>query len=400
MIKTVGFFALFSIVSSQVFAQTGLPFLQIDPAAHGVMTAGAASSTASSHPTSFFYNPAHLGFIGMNNTVSVSGFHRKVDWYPNFHSGMTYNQRSLSGGVNLSSRFHIPLSVGVGYFRSDFAHGKVHRYDGQGNLVGMINMSDHFDMVGVGLHLNYPVKVSVGYSRKYITSKYPDYHGQKYVRKVTASDLGAVFDFQQSFGPVDTRVATSMVVRNVGEKIQYFPPTPGDALPRTAVIGYELSMAYVPGFAQTTLSFIQLDWTLEASDVLVKFDPSGGWGSTRYTRWPGNISIVDHVVRGKDDREVTVRQGFRVHVLETITLGSGKLRGSGYAPFLETSGFTLSSAGVFKILAFVLESQRLTGLSERLTISFSSARIHTKTPFHYLESTRYRDLTVEWKIFR
>jgi hypothetical protein len=376
---------------------TGVPFLQIEPTAQAVMTGGASSASSTLHPASIFYNPAHLGHIGYYNTTSLSGFYKNMDWLPSLGADLTYRYWAAAGGINLSNSLGIPLSLGIGYLRSNLNLGRQYYMDEWGDLTGEFTISEYYDMVGVGLHLNLPVNVSVGYSRKNITSELIQLQDNSWYGKATAYDVGVILDYGHTFGPVNTRFATSFVARNVGDKIQYVAVSQPDPLPRTAVIGYELSAAYIRGFGQTTLNFLQADWTLEASDILVRLYQDEYRSSTRYTRWPGNVSFVKHVIRGKDDEQVTVRQGARIHLLEIITIGAGKFKGPGYPVYIGTNGFTLSSAGILKFWANATDDKRISEIGKRLTVSYSTARLNPRSVDNPLESTRYRDICIQWK---
>jgi hypothetical protein len=393
------FFSLF-VGSVPCFSQvgiTGVPFLQIEPTAQAVMTGGASSAAATIHPSSFFYNPAHLGQVGYQNSTSASGYYKNMDWLPTYGADLTYRHWAAAGGINLFNRLGIPLSLGIGYMRNHLNLGRQFETDDWGNITGEFSSSEHFNMVGIGLHLDLPVTVSVGYSRKNITSELNPLQDNRWYGKATAYDIGMMLARGNSYGPFHTRIATSFVLRNVGDKIQYIAESQPDPLPRKAVISYELSAAYILDFGQTTMNVLQADWTLEASDILVRATQDEYWYSTEYTRWPGNISPLKHVIMGKDDDQVTVRRGARIHLLETITIGAGKFRGPGYPEDIHTNGYTLSSDGILKMLANKSDNPGVSAISQRLTVSYSTARLNPRSFDHPLSRTRYRDISIHWK---
>jgi len=369
---------------------TGVPFVQIEPTAQGMFTGGAASASPSAHPSSFFYNPAHLGYAGYHQNISLSGYFRDMDWLPVSNFDMTYSQRSAAGGINLAGQLGIPLSVGLGYQRAAMDLGLQVVRDETGTVIERFDAEEWFNMLGIGIHLDYPVTVSFGYSRKSITSiMLPEEE-----TKTTAYDLGLLLGYTHDLHPFDVRISTSFVIRNVGDGIQYFVAFGPDPLPREAVWGYELSAGYTMEREQLRMRFFQADWTLEAQDILVE---AGGGGGTwfKYTSWPGNISFIDNVVLGRNDEQIVIRQGIRLHVMEILTVGRGKFEGRSWSD-IQTSGYSVSSQGILKLMDLIFDHPIISRVNDRVTITYSNASLNAESPEHPLSGTTYQDLSIQF----
>lgn len=367
---------------------TGVPFIQIEPTAQGMQTGGAGSASPSEHPSSFFYNPAHLGFTGYHESISVSGYFHGIDWLPQINHDMTYTPWSAAGGINLANELGIPLSVGLGYQRVNFDLGT--QILNHPNFSGEFNPQESFHMYGIGLHLDYPVTISLGYSRKQISSKLAPLEIAD-PANTTAYDLGILLGFTHQLAPFDMRVATSYVMRNIGDDVSYGFET--DPLPRMAVWGYEVSVGHTIVKRNIPMKLAQIDWTLEAQDLLVEYT---GVAQTRYTRWPGNISLFDNVLLGKHDDQVTVRRGARIHMMELFSAGIGSFKGPGYPERVDTRGFTISSDGLLMLIAMFSNKPDLSRINDRITITFSNTKISPEDSNHPLSGTRYRDIAVRW----
>ena len=377
-----------SAVNAQVEI-TGVPFLQIEPTSQGMLTGGAGSASPSEHPSSFFYNPAHLGYTGYHENISWSGFFHKMEWLPGFTLDMTYSHWSAAGGINLADDIGVPLSVGMGYQRVDLDLGSQFQTDPSGNIIGEFNSKEGYDKYGIGLHLDYPVSVSLGYARKHIISQMGPY---EILTPARAFDAGVMLGYTHELKPFDVRVSTSYVIRNVGDEIQYRPDTGPDPLPRKAVWGYELSAGYTMMREGVPVRFIQADWTLEAQDILVE---SYGNRQPRYSRWPGDISFIDNVILAKDDEQVTVRRGARIHLMEAVTVGLGSFKGPGWQRGIRTIGYSISSHGMLNLLDQMFNRSFISGINDRINISYNNTRLRPRDSDHPLSGTKYQDISVQ-----
>ncbi len=374
---------------------TAVPFIQIQPSAQGMLTGGASSASTSLNPASFFNNPAHLGYMGYNQVFTVSGFYKPMEWLPRMNRDMTYSHWSAAGGINLAEWLPVPLSIGAGYLRSDLDLDKQFITNEYGYIIGDFTASEYYNMFGLGLHLDYPVWLTLGYSRKKIVSRVMPGQESPYGR-ADVYDAGLAIGYTHSFENLHVGITLSNVIRNVGDHIQYTPESQFDHLPRKAVWSYELSAARP---YSDNLQLLRVDWTLEASDVLVKRDVYTESWETSYTHWPGNLDVVEHMLKGKSDDQVTIRRGLRLHFLETITLGKGSFKGPGFPERIHTLGTTVNVSGLLKLTEHFQDKRLLGGIYDKLAVTYSATRLIPKTSDNPLSNIWYQEITIRWAFF-
>ena len=70
----------------------------------------------------FYYNPAQLGYISQNNTISLQMYPSKVNWFGAvYDNNIKYDNTSFNIGYNFEKLLSgLKLSAGFGYIHSKF----------------------------------------------------------------------------------------------------------------------------------------------------------------------------------------------------------------------------------------------------------------------------------------
>ncbi len=370
-----------------IFAQgqTAVPFL-LDvqsPLFYGAGGIGAA--VPMQDPLGFYYNPAQLGWYSRSHSLSVFFMPVKTTLFnsPTFNAasgtfGFTLGYNFLSNGSNL------PLSIGAGFIHNNISYNYsyiINYPDGNG---GIYKSEDSYDCYSFGASYNYYVLFNAGFSLKSFNSNLAEPESN-YNAAGTAFDFGAMviapFDdlFLKEdkiqlgglvFSPV-LKASAGYSITNIGKKIYYVDPAQSDPIPRTARLGYNINLGFNTKIAGTVLPVVDYSFTAEAEDMLVNDD---SLGNVSYQGMFGNINIGNNLILLKPDKNVVVHKGHIFNFFKTLTVVSGSISASNLLN-VKTSGWAVSSEGLFKVLAGSISNPSLNYIFRHFGIEYYKSSI-------------------------
>ncbi|MHB2151132.1 PorV/PorQ family protein [Calditrichota bacterium LG25] len=399
--------------SSVSFAQGSIavPFVTIHPAPHLNGMAGAFTALPTADPFGQFFNPAQLAIFARQNNFSVQFYPQKTRWLPQltFHD-FTFSSAAAAFGYSSDKILrNLPLSFAAGFVNSRLDLGKLVWTDEAGNQLGTFHSDETYQQFSFGMGLDWYIKFNMGFALKNInTNLYPanvGTEGQKKDRSartidygflliIPATDLLNVKGFScSSLGQVQPffDLTFGFSVLNVGDEMYYIDKDQADPFPRTAAIGYGLSMGLDGLVWDTRLRLIKADWSSEARNLLVDCNTDETWD---YVAFPGKINLKDHVLLGKYDQSTAIYQGYRFQALEFIEYSFGYFRGGGYHPYIKTQGIQISSTGLGKIFSARIDHLILKELLNRLSVSYVWSKYSSTETSHPLSGTEFQGFTL------
>lgn len=392
----------FIIMSATVFGQgeAALPFLamQKSPLLNGAGEIGAAIPITTAD--GFYLNPAQLGNFSKVNNFSVFFNPKGTKWMPNSNNDVTMNAFSIAAGYNFSSgNKKLPLSVGIGYYKSNFDYKEI--WGGE----------DKFDCFSVGIGYEYYLNFNAGLSVKSFNSKINDYSASVARKMIEASgnaiDLGVMITAPVSKLAFDNcklkigekielkpnvNVTLGYAASNIGDKIYYIDQSQKDALPRSARLGFTIDISIDSKIYETTIKALGYSFTAEASDLLVDSKTSNGVFTQEYQGPFGDIQIGKNLLGLNGDSKVTVHKGHIFNLLETLRITFGIYNGVEFrAP--ESNSFGISSDGLFKLLNNYVDNKVVNYVTSHFSVEYTNANIFADTFFE----TNLKGLVVSYR---
>ncbi|WP_456409153.1 hypothetical protein [Caldithrix abyssi] len=399
--------------SSVSFAQgsTAVPFVTIHPAPHLNGMAGAFTALPTADPFGQFFNPAQLATFARQNNFAVQFYPQKTRWLPQFtFSDFTFSSTAAAFGYSSDKILRdVSLSFAAGFVKSTLDLGNNIWTDEAGNQLGTFHSDETYQQFSFGMGLDWYIKFNMGFALKNIkTNLYPTNVGIEDQKKdrsartidygflliIPATDLLNVKGFScSSLGQVQPffDLSFGFSVLNVGDEMHYIYENQAAPFPRTAAIGYGLSMGLDGHVWDTRLRLIKADWSAEARNLLIELKADESWN---YVAFPGKINFKDHVLLGKYDQYITIYQGYRFQLLEFIEFSFGYFRGSGYHPYIKTQGIQISSTGIGKIFSARIDHLILKELLNKLSVSYVWSKYSSTETSHPLNGTELKGLTL------
>ena len=136
------------------------------------------------------------------------------------------------------------------------------------------------------------------------------------------------------------------------------------------------------------MKLLNIDWTVDAVDLLVLDDGSGDYQSG----FLGDIDIYKNLIQAKSDDQVDVHQGYRLQLFETIEILSGKWDGEGWQN-PKTSGYGLCTKGLFKLVLSLSNDKALNWIADHIDIRYVNSKIDSGSD-HPLSGTTYQGLSL------
>ncbi len=398
--------------------ETTMLFLKISPSpvVNGMGVAGTA--LPSMDPSAFYNNPAQLGYMSRALNASYQFYPGNTDWLAGFKlSNLYYSAWTLTGGYNFQNLSpDLPFSFGVGYLHGGINYGTSLIIDDNNNKIESVESREYFDAFSFGTSINYFFNINAGLTYKTVNSSLVSgvnvTKDQLNEAKVNALDFGVLVTIpiypvahtiRPPLSPLSppTRTFVNFSIgyakTNIGDKVQYTNFNTEDPIPRTAKLGYALSMGIPVRASNTLLWGIVIDWTAEAEDLLIdraSQEYKGGlWGEINPYR---NIILLKH------DEKVNVHFGFQIQLLEALSFRWGQFNGPGYAspdygpP--RTWGFSITSDGLLKLLTPKTKASELVFIREHFKIQYHWSRYYLKKDqfnnYHPLHGTKFQGLTI------
>lgn len=261
-------------------------------------------------PQALWANPAAAGFFARNNMLGWNS--SKMDWLPAFGSDMWYKSYAAAGGFNLKSS----LTLGFGLNHHNLNLGKQVHTDETGAVLGTFKSYENATSLTAAVAYNGVVQASLGLSVKFIDSNLAagvSVGGKEAdaTAEASAYDFGGIIEWPilaslkkdqtTLFGQpaqFDITPGLNYSIQNIGDEITYIDAAQKDPLPRTALLGYNLSAKiHLPKFDSDLIS---VKYSHDVHSMLIDRKSDGTF---TYTGGLGDIRIWDHLIRYRIDSE-------------------------------------------------------------------------------------------------
>jgi len=150
----------------------------------------------------------------------------------------------------------------------------------------------------------------------------------------------------------------------------YYSPK---SLPRSERLGIGLNINFDYDFKGTKIKILNVDFTSEANADLVKIDSLG----YEYRSILSETNIWKNIIQAKSTENVINRLGLRINLFEFVSYSDG--RKFEYNPSSDlnytTSGFSIETTGIFKILNALTENSTFEYIANHFNLRFSYADI-------------------------
>lgn len=386
-------------------------FLRIPPSPLLNGMGGVGTALPINEPFAFHYNPAQLGYNSQTTILAYQFYPSKMQWLHAINiPDLTFNSSVFIAGYNFQNlKSGLPFSIGFGYMKGKIDYGENIITDISGNEIGRFNSYENYNSYAIGLGVNYYVNLNVGMAFKNIESKLSPgvfVNGERFEgkAKATARDIGVqliipalkLFNsklaintssgyplvpyFNVSFGYART---------NIGDEVKYGDLLQSDPIPRTAQVGYALSVGLDLNYKKSILRVLGIDWSSDALDILIERD---GINFTYKKGW-GDINFWENVILAKSSDDVENRHGFRFQFFEFFQLVFGNFNGPGWGEGVNTVGFAVQSRGLLKLSSFLFDDKYVKFIGEHFDLQYSWTHYNPKDMDTPLRGTIYRSLT-------
>lgn len=374
--------------------QTTVPFLlnQQSPLLYGAGDIGVSIPTHD--PAGFYYNPAQLGYYSRINNLSAFFMPDKMNLYQSFGTSTTSSSYGITLGYNFkSSGNNIPLSIGVGFLHNKMFYSYFVREGPSSPTPSHFNENNYsFDCFSIGASYEYYLIFNFGLSLKSLNSvlgfqptaetPQPFFN----TSSGTAYDIGAMviapFDklflnnFKLNVGDTNlkpiVKATLGYSISNLGNYKFSIDPYQSESIPRTARLGYNINFGFSTKIAGVELPVVDYSFTAETEDILVKKDSVGNLVSQNGLL--GDIKIFNNLLFLNSDNNVIIHKGHIFNFFETLTLVTGRVSG-GNIYNIKTSGWAVSSEGLFRILTHYISSAAFNYVFNHFNIEYYMSNI-------------------------
>ena len=340
-----------------------------------------------------YYNPGAAALASPVHTLQSRFYLSEMPWLPAWADNLSYNYFAAQVAASLR-RGPTRLSVAFYGYRTKLNLGKQVRTDERGGSLGTFTSAESSNNVGVSLALRSVVDIGVGYTTKWISSdlgslgaglewgkaegsaKAYDFGLMAVVPVVGVLErfTGKDFILRQHFRPkLDIGVGVAWQNRG-GEIIAYINGDQADPLPANRRHGWSGSLG--------------MDWNSDSLDLAI--------GRVTFSKeiYRPQIDGVHITSRAEDDKS-----GVEASILETLAIRRGTYDNFDGEIHLNTSGWTVKSDGLFKIIAHFLDSKSpgserevLQFLARHLSISWSRFDDGSSAPSSLLNGHSYSSI--------
>lgn len=379
--------ALLSIILSwNIFPQgeAAIPFLMLPLSPSSMAMGATGTALPNDDPFGFLYNPAQLGHSSRTNNLSYIFFPSKVEWLKDLGADLELKGYALNIGYNLTEEIGFPVSVGLGYTRSEMDFGTFY------TPMGSSKSRDYYQAFSLGVGVDYYMQLSIGYTYKDVTSILADMPTGNETNRASAEtsvyDFGVLLnvpvlkliDENFTFGetlklkPV-LNFSLGYARTNVGDFVHYIDPRQADPLPRTDRLGYGINFGMDLIDDRLSINTINISFTAEAEDILIDAKWTGQDSTSRVTKeyqtTLSDLRFWKNVVNIEGDEKIVSRRGLMLEIFETITIYDGHFSGRGY-DIRETKGIGLRAKGLFKLYAYWANDPIMDFLAEHIDIRY------------------------------
>jgi len=374
---------LLSLLNAPNFAQGegALPVMTLQTSLPLLGAGWIGTAKPNNDPIGYYLNPAILGYTSQNNHLSIFFMPQKVNWIPYWPLDLTVNIYGFNVGYNLVDE-GLPISIGFGYMHNVFDYGTFNRTSSYSpEIIGQLDSYDSYDAYSIGVGLDYYLLFNFGMSIKPFDSNLSALPTENevgtYKVKGIAYDYGAMIvapisklffnDLKYSLYETyyikpNVNFTLGYAVSNIGDEISYNDDFQKDPLSRTERLGYTFDFGFDTIIKDTEINLFTYSFTAEVEDILIKQTTQDGILGGKFDGYQsllGDIDIWNNLVMLKTSDKIIVHKGHTLNLLETFTITSGSFKGKGYSTNVGTTGYGLSSEGIFKVLGNSIDNPTL-----------------------------------------
>jgi hypothetical protein len=364
------------ILNSVTIAQgeAAIPFLllPISPSQNAMGATG--TSIPTDDPYGFLFNPAQLGYTSQTTNLSFIFYPSKVK-FPNYFTELNLSGVALNLGYNFIKLVGIPLSIGFGFANPELSYTVFERPGGK----------DYYNAYSLGIGIDYFIQFNAGITYKDITSIFAVWgieREDEIKAEANTIDFGLLLnipvikliDDNLSINIIDDipikpsfNFSTGYSQSNIGDEIYYIDEAQSDPLPRTARLGYGISLGLDFLFDESPLNVFKFDFSVDAEDILIERDwPTNDF---EYQTGIGDIDIGRNIIQIEGDDKVVSRSGYRIYLMETLAITNGKYSGKGF-DLSTTSGIEIRSTGLLKMLSKYSSSKTIEFIANHFDLRY------------------------------
>jgi len=339
-----------SVTIAQGEAAVGFLLVPLSPSLNAMGATG--TSIPTDDPYGFLFNPAQLGHTSQTTNLSFIFYPSKVNWLG--FDGLTLSGIALNLGYNFKNLVGIPLSIGFGFSNPELNYTVFEKPGGK----------DYYNAYSLGIGIDYFVQLNAGVTYKDITSILVDSRiseEPEYGRaEASTIDFGLLLDIP-IIKLIDDKLSINIIddipikpsfnfsigysQSNIGDEVYYIDEAQSDPLPRTARLGYGISLGFDFLIDESPINVIKFDFSVDAEDILIERDMYG----FEYQSGIGDIDISKNIIRIEGDDKVVTHSGYRIYLMETLAITNGKFSGRGF-DMSSTSGIEIRAKGLLKML--------------------------------------------------
>lgn len=367
---------------------TAIPSLIIPPSAFNHSIGGAGVAVPTDDAFNVFSNPALLGLSSRETNFSANFYPENIKIKP-FNGDPYFYNFAISAGINLDKQMGIPFSLGIGYLRQYSDLGNIVRISEDGSFLGRYLLEESSNSFYLAASTDFWIKLALGFGVKFIS---PESNPILIDEGITAFDFGiiAVAPIVKDYVLSDElsgnfNLSAGYSLNNLGNEIKYnfdhdfiIYPNERDyyspkSLPRSERLGIGLNINFDYDFKGTKIKILNVDFTSEANADLVKIDSLG----YEYRSILSETNIWKNIIQAKSTENVINRLGLRINLFEFVSYSDG--RKFEYNPSSDlnytTSGFSIETTGIFKILNALTENSTFEYIANHFNLRFSYADI-------------------------
>lgn len=380
---------IFFLSASELFTYgTAIPSLIIPPSAFNHSIGGAGVAVPTDDAFNVFSNPALLGLSSRETNFSANFYPENIKIKP-FNGDPYFYNFAISAGINLDKQMGIPFSLGIGYLRQYSDLGNIVRISEDGSFLGRYLLEESSNSFYLAASTDFWIKLALGFGVKFIS---PESNPILIDEGITAFDFGiiAVAPIVKDYVLSDElsgnfNLSAGYSLNNLGNEIKYnfdhdfiIYPNERDyyspkSLPRSERLGIGLNINFDYDFKGTKIKILNVDFTSEANADLVKIDSLG----YEYRSILSETNIWKNIIQAKSTENVINRLGLRINLFEFVSYSDG--RKFEYNPSSDlnytTSGFSIETTGIFKILNALTENSTFEYIANHFNLRFSYADI-------------------------
>lgn len=364
-------FAILGTAESYGQVETGVPFLMIPISAEGNGMGGIGASLISDDAISTISNPAQLGIFSLDNLFNAGTYSPKTPWLPSFSNDLSLDATAFNAGMNFNKYFALPapISLGIGYSQVYFDLGNFTETSPYAPTpIGTWHAYEKSDNLSFGIGIDYKVKLSLGYSFKWIDSELAPQDSGVGAAKLPAHDYGAILqvpvvdiisDAYETPIRCNGKISPMFDLtfgyarRNVGGEVNYGIQGQSDPLPRQGVLGWNFEIGLKSEVKNKPWKVLTFTWGREAEDILVNVSSANDSPYTRtisYKNGLGGIRPFDNLVLGETFGQIYLQTGWQFQIAECLYIRGGSYTASGELIY-STYGESFKLNGFLQLLA-------------------------------------------------